>query len=286
MIIYSCITNGYDEIPDENYYDPDVKYVMFTDDTVERKGPWEFRPIPCFHPCPRIRSSYVKINPHKVFDEGEEVVWIDGCYIMNKEYVENSKRYFEKDSFTVIRHVNRYSYYDEILEGFMSSMNTKQQQLQITRVLQLMNYDFKKYSSPVLGSIWRRLENYEKFGNLWWNYALIGPNRDQISFDAAKQFTNKKMTFIEDGWHEVWRDKRGKYLHRPGSCGILFGQQGKKYRRKRHPQAGHPTQWKERREILAELREITGLHPFVFAKHDHSEFVERNVISPTLPLQK
>ena len=42
MIVYTCITNGYDEIPD-HYYDPDVQYVCFTDGTVEKKGPWEFR---------------------------------------------------------------------------------------------------------------------------------------------------------------------------------------------------------------------------------------------------
>ena len=44
MIIYTCITNGYDDIPDQ-YYDPNVQYVCFTDGTVEKKGPWEFRDI-------------------------------------------------------------------------------------------------------------------------------------------------------------------------------------------------------------------------------------------------
>ena len=37
IVIYSCITNGYDEIPDEHYYDPDIKYVMFTDNTVKEE---------------------------------------------------------------------------------------------------------------------------------------------------------------------------------------------------------------------------------------------------------
>ena len=40
MIIYTCITDGYDQIPD-HYYDPEVKYVMFHRGEVERKGPWE-----------------------------------------------------------------------------------------------------------------------------------------------------------------------------------------------------------------------------------------------------
>ena len=34
MIIYTSITNAYDEISDHHYYDPDVQYVCFTDGTV------------------------------------------------------------------------------------------------------------------------------------------------------------------------------------------------------------------------------------------------------------
>jgi len=45
MIIYTTITNAYDTIPD-HYYDPDVKYVLFYDEDIEQKGPWEFIRIP------------------------------------------------------------------------------------------------------------------------------------------------------------------------------------------------------------------------------------------------
>ena len=61
ITIYSCITNGYDEIPDEHYYDPDIRYVMFTDGSIEHKGAWEFRDIPIKHDCPLRLSLYPKI---------------------------------------------------------------------------------------------------------------------------------------------------------------------------------------------------------------------------------
>jgi len=85
-IIYTCITNGYDEIPNEHYYDPDIKYVCFTDGNIEHKEPWEFRDIPIQHECPRRLSAYPKINPHKLFPIGSKVAWIDGCYVMTKRY--------------------------------------------------------------------------------------------------------------------------------------------------------------------------------------------------------
>ena len=41
MIVVTCITNGYDEISDNHYYDTDVQYVCYTDGAVKKKGPWE-----------------------------------------------------------------------------------------------------------------------------------------------------------------------------------------------------------------------------------------------------
>ena len=62
MIIYTCITNGYDEIPD-HYYDPDVQYVCLTDGTIEKKGPWEFRDILFEHEDPvRLSTHQNKIH--------------------------------------------------------------------------------------------------------------------------------------------------------------------------------------------------------------------------------
>ena len=40
MIFYTCITNGYDTVPDV-YYDKDCQYICFHDGTIETtKAPW------------------------------------------------------------------------------------------------------------------------------------------------------------------------------------------------------------------------------------------------------
>lgn len=283
MIIYTCITNGYDEIPDGHYYDPDVQYVCFTDGTVEKKGPWEFRDILVEHECPRRLSAHPKINPHLYFPMGSQVVWIDGCYQMTEEYVEQSKKNFVDADFTIMRHPNKFTYYDEVLEGFMASMNTWDDQILITETIKDLGYNFKEYISPVLGSIWRTItEELVEFNDLWWKYSLIGPNRDQISFDTARQLTKMSMNILEDGWAAPDRDAGG-HKTLPGTMGMLFGTRGKVSRKKLHPQAGHSTQYLERDKMLAELRRITGLHPFFYAKYDHMPFVHRNVIQPYLP---
>ena len=281
MIIYTCITNGYDEIPD-HYYDPDVQYVCFTDGTIEKKGPWEFRDILVDHECPRRLSAHPKINPHLYFPLGSKTVWIDGCYVMTEKFVEESKKILDNSDFTIMRHPGKFTYLDEVLEGFMASMNTWDEQILITKTIKDLGYNFRDYISPVLGSIWRTVtEDLVKFDELWWKYSLIGPNRDQISFDTARQLTSMPMDVLEYGWLAKEEDEDGHRLM--GSVGVLFGFEGKHARRKLHPQAGHPKQYLERDELLKELRPLTGLHPFIYAKYNHIPFVIRNVIRPQLP---
>ena len=198
---------------------------------------------------------------------------------MTKEYVERSKENLNKHDFTIMRHPSRYSYYDEVLEGFLASMNTWDDQILITNTIKNLGYNFKEYISPILGSMWRVVtEDLVKFSKLWWKYSLIGPNRDQISFDTARQLTSMDMKILEDGW--ITR-REGGNTH--GTMGMMFGIEGKIGRRKLHPQAGHEKQYLERDKMLAELRKITGLHPFFYAKHDHTDFILDNVIRPILP---
>ena len=282
-IIYTCITNGYDEIPNEHYYDPDIKYVCFTDGSIEHKEPWEFRDIPIEHECPRRLSAYPKINPHKLFPIGSKVAWIDGCYVMTKKYVEETKRILDTYPFTIMRHHNKFTYYDEVLEGYLGNMNTWDEQVEITKALAETGYKFRLYSSPVLGSFWRVItEDLFDFHDMWWKYSLIGPNRDQISFDCSRQFYNLDMHVIEDGW-------LGVHSHIPGSIGVLFGSKGKQYRRKIHPQKGvfegltldeiQDKAW----DLIYHLYPITKLHPKMYTRYNHDGWIMQNVVDPQLP---
>ena len=79
MIIYTCITNGYD-VPEGHYIDPDVRYVLLHDGSVSVPDGWEGIDVRETFKCdePVRQSYYPKINPHKFFDKGEDTVWLDG----------------------------------------------------------------------------------------------------------------------------------------------------------------------------------------------------------------
>ena len=252
IIIYTSITNGYDTIPESNYYDPDVKYVCFTDGTVDVPAPWEVREIPVEIDCPRRRSAYAKINPHKLFPLGSKTVWLDGCYVHTKDWVDKSKAILKEVPLTHMLHPHRFTFHNEIMEGFGANFNSREQMLELVHALQKVNYNFKQYYSPVLTCIWRQIDDeMAEFHDLWWKYSKIGSNRDQISFDCARQLTGLTWSRIHD-WETIGID--------------LTSPKSKIARNKRHPMAGHFSEkntysdvLKECYELLKEIRPITGI---------------------------
>ena len=251
MIIYTCITNGYDEISDSHYYDPDVQYVCFTDGTIEQKGPWEFREIPIEHECPLRRALYPKIMQHKVFPMGEQVVWVDGCYKHTKEWVEFSKKQFPR---THIVHPCKFSYYEEVIESFISSYNSLEDIVEITETVKSYGFDFKQYVNPIMATFWNTVsEEAVEFNELWWKLSQISTRCDQIAFVTAKYVTGLHWNTIDD-WLEPGIDMSG------------VAGTGRVGRKKLHPMPGRKDQWKDIDSMLKTIKPIVGLHPHFYNK--------------------
>jgi hypothetical protein len=277
ITVYSCITNNYDNIPSENYYDPDVRYVMFHDGTIDTTvGPWEYIDIRdyCDLDCPRRLSSFPKLNPHKLFNVGEHTVWIDACYIQTKEFIEFSKTVFPTMGVTTLEHCYRFTYYDEMLEGFLCGFFSYDAGIELTKKLAEIDYNFKNYISPCCTILWRtikRSKTFTDFCDLWWKWSLVGSNRDQHSFDAARQIAGIHVDRVEN--------KPPSTI----SAGIdLKFDLKNKNRKGKHPKRGNNNQWKRREEFLKELQEYTGLNPKIYAKHEHITMMDWNGVFETL----
>lgn len=270
FVIYSCITNNYDKIPEENYYDPRVRYVMFHDGTIDTSiGPWEYIDVRkyCDLECPRRLSSFPKINPHKLFDPGENTIWIDACYIQTKEFVEFGRKIFPT-TVTTMEHCYEFTYYDEMLEGFLCGFFSYEDGIDLTKKLSEVGYNFKEYCSPCCTIIWRTISNstsFKNFCDLWWKWSLVGSNRDQHSFDAARQFTGIEVSRVHN---------------KPPST-IVAGVDLRfdlknKNRKGKHPKRGETTQWQRRDQFLKDMQEYTKLSPRIYAKHEHITMMDWN----------
>ena len=263
LIVYTCITNGYDQIPEQSYYDPDVRYVCFHDGTIDTTvGSWEYIELDLDIEDPRDYSYYVKAHPHEFFPDNSYTVWIDGCFILTKKFIDNSKKSFP---FSVLRHGGNFSYYDEMLEGYTCAFFKHEDAINLTSALNESGYNFKKYSSPQCTILWRKLtEEMKEFDEAWYAWGNQKYNRDNIPFDAAMQITGIRPSFY-DG-----RD----------DSGIELGFYNKVGRRGKHPQHGDKKQYLNADKFLTDLREITNLHPKVYARYNNHGFYmhEYNII--------
>jgi len=259
VIIYSCITNGYDVIPEDNYYDPDVRYVMFHDGTVERKGPWEFIDIRDYYysECPVKTALYPKILPHKFFAFGEDTVWVDGCYKLVEETTKVAKTLFP---FTILRHPARHTYYDEILEGFLCEFFSYDDAIFATKYYYDLGYNFKD-EIPCCASIWRTISpTMSKFCDDWWTYYECTNIRDQIGMRVSIQLNELVPNIIE-------RDR----------CGIPMGRYNKHNRMKKRPHYGASDQAVNKNDLLSEMKKYVKMNTLLYARNQHEDMMSRNL---------
>ena len=256
LTVYTCITNGYDEFPKDNYYDPDVRYVCFHDGTVDTSiEPWEYIKLNVDIKCPRRLSFYPKANPHLWFPNGTHTVWIDGCYKHTKEFIEKAKSCFP---FTMLRHASKFSYFDEMLEGFTCAFFNYKDAILLTKKLKEINYNFRTYGSPLGTIVYRTMsDEMTKFNKLWYEWSLVGCNRDQISFDVALKKSGIQLP-------SVFEDRN--------DTGVPLGFYNKKGRKGMHPQNGDKEQYLNSDKLLSELSEITGLNPKLYTSYPFHSF--------------
>ena len=257
LIVYTCITNGHDELPSNSYYDPDVKYVCFHDGSIETTlEPWEYVKLDLNIEDPRDLAYYVKANPHEYFPKNSYTVWIDACFVHTKEFIENSKKSFP---FSVLRHGGRFTYYDEILEGFTAAFFKYDDAINITQLLDESGYDFRSYSSPQCTILWRKLtDEIKEFNKVWYNWGNLNYNRDNIPFDAAIQMTGMTPSFYDDR----------------NESGIALGFFNKVGRRKKHPQHGDKKQYLRKNELMENLQDITGMHSKFYDTYNHQFYMK------------
>jgi len=122
-VVYTCITNDYNTLMQPYCIDPEWDYVCFTDcDSLlskERSGVWEIRKIEIEILDYSRLNRWHKINPHLLFPDYEESLYIDGNINIISNYI------FRKIRSTTMpmlfpRHFLRNCAYDE-MHALMSS---------------------------------------------------------------------------------------------------------------------------------------------------------------------
>lgn len=193
VVVYTCITGGYDNVLEPSVVTPGVDYICFTDDASLKSKVWKFRPIPeellSFSKVKQQRA--VKIMPHRYLPEYDISIWVDGAVIVKgniKDYLktldtkqfsvfipEHPARkciYAEKDACVRIKKIKG----DEITladkqmrrykdEGFPANFGLVQSNIVVRR-------HNAAYSKELMEKWWSELRDYSHRDQLSFNYAL------------------------------------------------------------------------------------------------------------------
>ncbi|MCT4552681.1 MAG: DUF616 domain-containing protein [Alphaproteobacteria bacterium] len=209
LVIYSCMTGGYDDIlpvPKDN----NIDFVMFTDtpkDKLPKDSNWEFRQIDStVARDSHFINRYYKVHPHKFLSDYEASIYIDSnIQIMNTDYIKD--RHNEllggKEIISIPKHPERKCVYEEI-SGVI--INNKDKLGKVKNSLKFLIREGYPEKNGLFenGFTWRRHNNKKciEVMNTWWK-VLSDPNlskRDQLSlvYSAWKHDLKIEM-FWKDG---------------------------------------------------------------------------------------
>lgn len=78
IVIYTCITRGYDTLLEPLIVEPGIDYVCVSDRPVQAGSVWQHLPLPFNTARGAINNRYVKMHPHILFPDHDISVYVDG----------------------------------------------------------------------------------------------------------------------------------------------------------------------------------------------------------------
>jgi lipopolysaccharide biosynthesis glycosyltransferase len=116
-VVYTCIVGSYNSLVQPSSIDFEWDYVCFTDSQLPNGekffGVWELRPLCYFLSSPSRTNRWHKINPHLLFPEYEESIYIDGNINIVGDYCYRIAR-GQRKKILVPRHFKRECIYEEV----------------------------------------------------------------------------------------------------------------------------------------------------------------------------
>lgn len=185
VIIYTAISNNYDNLIQHKYICKDFDYVCFSDTKIENNGIWEIFPLDNKNFDNNRNSKFYKIFADKLFPDYQYSLWIDGNIdVLDNTLEKRINELINNDQLlSVNQHFIRNCVYEEAdvcMKGLKDSPEIIYKQVQFLLEenfpknlgLYEMNIIFRKHNSKLI--IQLMLD--------WWDIIMRFSKRDQLSF--------------------------------------------------------------------------------------------------------
>src|SRR5699024_2059302 len=164
VIVYTAITEGYDDLKMPYSISDRCHYVCFTDDpSIQGNGLWEIKPFPNPELDQVRKCRQLKILPHIYFPEYQYSIWIDGNIQITADIDELIETYFDQSDqgFFSFAHPWRDCIYDEA-----EAVIENRKGIEENNVIQSKH-------TPEVNQIMEQ----------WWEEVKTHSRRDQLSFN-------------------------------------------------------------------------------------------------------
>jgi len=107
IVVYTCITGGYDAVREDQVFEDGVKYVYFSEENnLEQDSKWEWRKANRLFKDPRRDARRYKMLSHELLPEHDYSIWIDGSVALDIKPTELVKNIGDADLMT-FKHPDR-----------------------------------------------------------------------------------------------------------------------------------------------------------------------------------
>lgn len=193
VTIYTCVTGGYDNLPQPEVLHPDFEFVSFVKKGTKKSdsdGAWQVRELDFDDPSNVVVSRYPKLNPHKVLPDVEYGLWMDAnvSVIGSGFYDTVLSKVEEGVLYAGIRHPLRDDLGEEALRCLATDKETFRGALKVWKHLRSEGYIrhsgmlenniiLRKHSDPTVMAV----------DEMWWDAFMKVSHRDQLSLMLCMQ---------------------------------------------------------------------------------------------------
>lgn len=188
LVVYTCVTGGYDSLREIRYVSPNIDYICFTDNPSLSSKTWKIRLLPKEFDSEKTvvkKQRMIKLLPHKLFPEYSASLWIDSnIEVIGDLYDFFSKYDLSKKFLYVNKHPSRDCLYREQLAVIRLNKDTfENTSPQINRY---RDEGFPEHYGLAETNILLRAHNDKrciKLMEAWAKEIRNGSHRDQLSFN-------------------------------------------------------------------------------------------------------
>lgn len=211
-VVYSANIANYDLTSDPPYKDPNIRYILFTDDRSRKSDYWEINHVESYGDPTRL-ARYIKLQPHNVLPEHKTSVWVDSSLSQVKSITGLLSGCVGLSAYPHTSYMNsepnRVCLYKEAEVCMQRGLDDSA--VISNQIDQYRKEGFPQNMGLFATGLLIRLNNEQVniFNDLWWEELKSGSKRDQISQMYCAWKTGITTTHIKGSiYHSPYFKKR------------------------------------------------------------------------------